>query len=152
MSTELLEQRSINISPEKFLAFVSEMIGTNVGREDDEHPTPPDRYASLVREALDRIPRECAALDQLRSQSGTSGHKTLGVRPAARSLPPGVSPSQVYLRNTPRFMTSSHAAFRSVVRRPASIRNHSRRAWRFWQRWYIRWSAAPSCCTRLRAP
>jgi hypothetical protein len=56
MSTELLEQRSIHISPEKFLAFVSEMMGANVGHEDDEHATPPDRYASLVREALDRIP------------------------------------------------------------------------------------------------
>ena len=56
MSTELLEQRSIHISPEKFLAFVSEMMGANVGSEYDEHPSPPDRYASLLREALDRIP------------------------------------------------------------------------------------------------
>lgn len=56
MNTELLEQRSMHISPQKLLTLVREMTGANLGREDDEHPSPPDRYASLVRDALDRIP------------------------------------------------------------------------------------------------
>jgi hypothetical protein len=52
MNTELLEQRSIHISPEKFLAFVSEMMGANVGREDDEHPLKPGPWDPVIREAL----------------------------------------------------------------------------------------------------
>ena len=52
MSTELLEQRSIHISPEKFLAFVSEMMGANVGREDDEHPLKKGPWGPVIREAL----------------------------------------------------------------------------------------------------
>jgi hypothetical protein len=52
MSTELLEQRSIHISPEKFLALVSEMMGANVGREDDEHPLKKGPWGPVIREAL----------------------------------------------------------------------------------------------------
>jgi hypothetical protein len=56
MNAEQLEQRSIHISQEKLLAFVGAVFGASAGRDSDEHPSPPDRYASLVREALDRIP------------------------------------------------------------------------------------------------
>src|SRR5271166_1252144 len=54
MNTELLEQRSIHISPEKFLALVSEMMGANVGREDDEHPLKPGPWGPVIRAAVER--------------------------------------------------------------------------------------------------
>lgn len=54
MSTELLEQRSIHISPEKFLAFVNEMMGANVGREDDDHPLKPGPWDPVIRAAVER--------------------------------------------------------------------------------------------------
>jgi len=52
MNTELLEQRSIHISPEKLLAFVGEVFGASVGREDDEHPLKKGPWGPVVREAL----------------------------------------------------------------------------------------------------
>jgi len=55
MNTELLEQRSIHISPEKFLAFVSEMFGASVGREDDEHPLKPGPWDPVIRAAVERL-------------------------------------------------------------------------------------------------
>ena len=54
MNTEMLEQQSIHISREKFLAFVSEMFGASVGREDDEHPLKAGPWGPVVRQALER--------------------------------------------------------------------------------------------------
>jgi hypothetical protein len=55
MNAEQIEQRSLHINPEKLLAFVSELMEAHVGCEDDPNPVP-DRYASLLSEALDRVP------------------------------------------------------------------------------------------------
>ena len=52
MNTEQVDQRSIHISPEKLLAFVSEVFGVSVGREDDEHPFKKGPWGPVVREAL----------------------------------------------------------------------------------------------------
>lgn len=54
MSTQLLEQRSLQINPEKLLAFVSEMIGARGGREDDEHPLRPGPWGPVIRAAVER--------------------------------------------------------------------------------------------------
>ena len=54
MNTEQLEQRSIHISPEKFLALVSEMMGANAGREDDEHPLKSGPWGPVIRAAVER--------------------------------------------------------------------------------------------------
>jgi hypothetical protein len=55
MSTKQTEQHSAHITSEKLLAFVRAMIGTRVGREDDEHPLPPGPWDPLIRAALERI-------------------------------------------------------------------------------------------------
>ena len=55
MSTKQTEQHSAHITPEKLLAFVRAMIGTRVGREDDEHSLPPGPWDPLIRAALERI-------------------------------------------------------------------------------------------------
>jgi hypothetical protein len=54
MNVEQAEQRSLHVSREKFLAFVSEMLGTSVGREDDDHPLPPGPWDPVIRAALER--------------------------------------------------------------------------------------------------
>src|SRR5664279_5500146 len=52
MNTEQVDQRSIQISPEKLLAFVGEVFGARAGREDDEHPLKKGPWGPVVREAL----------------------------------------------------------------------------------------------------
>jgi len=55
MSIEQLEHQSLQISREKFLAFVSEMLGgARGGRDDDDHPLPPGPWDPVIREALER--------------------------------------------------------------------------------------------------
>jgi hypothetical protein len=54
MTTEMLEPGSLHIRPEKFLAFVSEIIGARVGREDDEHPLKPGPWGPVIRAAVER--------------------------------------------------------------------------------------------------
>ena len=55
MNTEQLEGRTLQINRDKFLAFVGAMLGTNVGREDDEHPLPPGPWDPVIRAALEKV-------------------------------------------------------------------------------------------------
>jgi hypothetical protein len=54
MKTEQTEIHELNVSTEKFLNFVSQMIGADVGREDDAHPLPPGPWDPVIRAALER--------------------------------------------------------------------------------------------------
>jgi hypothetical protein len=55
MKIEESEHQSLQISREKFLAFVTEMLGgARGGREDDDHPLPPGPWDPVVRAALER--------------------------------------------------------------------------------------------------
>ncbi len=55
MKIEQTEQPALSITPEKFLAFVSEMLGGNRGREDDEHPLQPGPWDPVIRAALRKV-------------------------------------------------------------------------------------------------
>jgi len=55
MSVEQTEQKPLQISQEKLLAFVRAMMGGSRGREDDEHPLPPGPWDPIIRVALERV-------------------------------------------------------------------------------------------------
>jgi len=86
MNTEQLEQRSIHISPEKLLAFVGEMFGASVGREDDEHPLKKGPWGPVVREALKEtcalgLHREFETVFGPRPEPWRTGRSVFGPQP-----------------------------------------------------------------------
>ncbi len=55
MKLEQAEQSPVSISAEKFLTFVTEMLGESRSRPDDEHPLPPGPWDPVIRTALHKI-------------------------------------------------------------------------------------------------
>jgi len=54
MNSYQTEQKYLNISQQKLLSFIGMFLGTDSGREGDEHPLPPGPWDPVIRAALER--------------------------------------------------------------------------------------------------